>query len=113
MAVLFRIFLIVIVLAGSVLMAPARGQMTGLSSIKVCAGADTRTLLVDARGVPVDPHQHCPDCVLCLATGQLPSTATAWFDRVAGPLIHPRPAALPAIGARTIPPSARDPPVLI
>jgi len=111
MSLLFRLALILILFAGSVLMAPSRGVMAGVSQIEVCSDSGTETLTLDARGMPVGPHVACPDCLLCVAMAPLPETGAALPGRVARPVTHPLPRAVMGAGVLAIHPTARDPPL--
>jgi hypothetical protein len=108
---MFRLVLILILIAGSVVMAPSRGQMAGVTQIAICSDAGTETLTLDARGNPVAAHHPCPDCVPCLATGPLPDTGGLQRISIALPLSYPLPRQIAAAGTLAVHPTARDPPL--
>lgn len=57
-------FLLAIALmATSVTMAVARGQMAGATGIVICSGYGIVTITVDAEGNPTGPVHPCPDCL--------------------------------------------------
>ena len=111
MALMLRLFVIAVVIAGSVLFAPMRGQLAGLSQIEICSDLGIETLTLDARGNPVGPHHPCPDCTACVATGPLPGMTGAAFTAVALPLAFALPQSVAPAGTIVIQPAARDPPL--
>ena len=108
-----RLVLILTLIAGSVQMAPMRGQMAGVSQIEVCSGSGVALVTLDARGTPVDAAHSCPDCIASVTAGLLPETGGALLPRAAVPMAHPwaqvpSPAGIIPVGA-----SARGPPVFV
>jgi hypothetical protein len=111
MAFILRFFLILIVMAGSVVMAPSRGQMAGSSQVEICWDGGTRTLTLDARGNPVGPHPLCPDCIACVTGGPLPEISNVLSGAVVLPLTFPMPRPAAAARIAAIHPTARGPPL--
>lgn len=106
-----RLFLIFVMIAASVLMAPMRGNMAGLTQIEICADGAAAMLMVDARGNPVDAQHPCPDCLACQATGPAETAGALHFAAVILSLTRPMPPVVDAAGLTQIPATARDPPL--
>lgn len=113
MAVLLRLVLILVVMAGSVVMAPARGMSASVMQITICSEGGTETLALDAQGNPVAPHHPCPDCLPGLSIGPIPGVAAPQPTRMSRPLSLSLPRRIEAAGLATLNPSARDPPLSI
>ena len=56
--------LVGVLLATSVTMAVARGQVRVGEQIVICSGYGLATIEVDAKGNPIGPVHICPDCTL-------------------------------------------------
>jgi len=110
MALLFRLVLIFVVIAGSVVMAPARGQMVELLQITICADGGAQTLTLDARGNPVGAHHPCPDCTTCLATGPPEDAGSLHRAALGLSMSYPLSRGGASAGTVAIHPTARDPP---
>jgi hypothetical protein len=93
---------------GAVASGFARGQSPAVARVTICASGGEATLALDAEGRPVDPHRHCPDCLILKST--LPLTASAPLVRAVWRVAARRPA--PSIGSGADPamPRARGPP---
>lgn len=111
MAMMLRLFLILTLIAGSVLMAPTRGAMAGFSQIEICSGTGATTVTLDVRGNPVGPQHPCPDCIACVAMGLLPEMGAARSSAIVLSLTYPLPHSVSAAGIITIHPTARGPPL--
>lgn len=58
----------------SVSMAVARAESQGVMVLTICSDEGTETVTLDAAGNPVSSsHHHCPDCLVGLTLGDLPS----------------------------------------
>ncbi len=111
MAFLFRLALILILVASSVVMAPTRGAMAGLSQIEICGAAGTETVTLDARGNPVGPHHPCPDCIACHTAGLLAEPPATRFGGVVLRFAYPVARDSVVAGILAIHPTARGPPL--
>jgi len=61
-------FLVLALVAGSVLHAHTSGLPRAVGVAELCVGLDTRTVAIDGRGQPVERSGiHCPDCLPALA----------------------------------------------
>lgn len=110
MALMFRLVLILSLVAASALMAPMRGQMAGVSQIEICSDDGVEVLVLDAAGNPVAAHPPCPDCLACGAIGPLAEQRGLVLAQAVLPLAHPLPRAVAAAGRLAIQPAARDSP---
>jgi hypothetical protein len=79
--------LVVMMLATSITMAVARGQVRVGEQIVICSGYGLATIEVDAEGNPIGPVHICPECTLHFL---------AFLDAV------PPSVARPATAARTV-----------
>lgn len=111
MALMFRLVLILSLIAASALMAPMRGQTAGLSQIEICSDAGADVITLDAQGNPVSAHPPCPDCIACGTIGPLAEARGLLLMRAGLPLDHPLPRVIAAMGRLAIHPTARDPPL--
>lgn len=61
-------FLVLALVAGSVLHAHTSGLPRAVGVAELCVGLDARTVAIDGRGQPVEHSAvHCPDCLPALA----------------------------------------------
>ena len=113
MAVLFRLAVVLILIVGSVILAPGRGQMAGLMQITICAEGGPQTVTLDASGNPAPPHHPCPDCLPGLGAAPLPGTTGQPRMTMARPLCLPLPQDTASAGITAIRATARGPPLSV
>ena len=113
MDLLFRLALVLIVMAVSVFTAPSRGQMAGAMQITICAEGGPQTLTLDATGTPLPLQHGCPDCLPGLGAAVLPDFGPPRRIVLAQPLSLPMPNHGVRAGLIRVRTTARGPPVLI
>ena len=94
---------------GAVAAGFARGQAPAVARVTICAAGGEATVALDAEGRPVDPHRHCPDCLILKSA--LPVAPAAPQARAAWRLAASLPAPSTGSGADPATPRARGPPV--
>jgi hypothetical protein len=113
MGFFIRLAFVLILMAGSVILAPSEGQMAGMTQITICAEDGTEIITLDAQGNPVAPHHPCPDCLPGFATAQLSVEVIALRTALPRPLSLPLPRREAGDGIIPIRASARAPPWLV
>lgn len=98
-------------LATSVTQALAWGQMATGQMVQLCAGGQAVTVMMDAKGNPVDPAHRCPDC---LAVGADLPPASVGLGLPNGNWVRAELAPLPPVMVNTpLAAMARGPPVFV
>ena len=97
----------------SVSMAVARVESQGVMVLTICSDEGTETVALDATGNPVSSsHHHCPDCLVGLTPGHLPSAPLGTRPATRTERLHlPHLAQVALVLTQT--PQARGPPSLI
>lgn len=96
----------------SVSLAVARGAPQPVDRIVLCTGSGALSVAVDARGRPVGPPHHCPDCILAFCAE--PPVQQDMASRVpARRADHPPETGQPAATGRFAAFTARAPPLAI
>lgn len=102
--------LILVLMATSVTMAVARGQVPSGETMVICSGYGTTTISLDADGNPTGPVHPCPECLMGLVAvlaSALPALARP--DLASHKLAAVK---IPPLASRGMPPArARDPPL--
>ncbi|WP_435259737.1 DUF2946 family protein [Thioclava sp. FR2] len=97
----------------SVSMAVARAESQGVIVLTICSDEGTETVTLDAAGNPVSSsHHHCPDCLVGLTLGDLPSAPLGNRPGTRTERLH-LPESAQAALVLTQTPQARGPPSLI
>lgn len=110
MVALFRLSLVLVLLASGISLGAARGQVRAAGQVVLCAGEAVQVQLVDARGQPVTRTHICPDMALSLMAAVAQPLPDTGARRGGVWLLDPAPVtvsafAVPVAGAR-----ARGPP---
>ncbi|MDP4033737.1 MAG: hypothetical protein Q8P60_12970 [Pseudorhodobacter sp.] len=104
--------LMLALMATSVTMAVARGQVPSGETMVICSGYGTTTISVDAAGNPTGPVHPCPECLMGLVAVLAPALPDlARPDLPSRKLVAVE---IPPLASRSAPPArARDPPLSI
>lgn len=112
---ILSIFLSLLLAVTSATFAVARGQsaavLAGVTEMVICSNGAAVSVLVDSAGNPVEPHHHCPDCLVALdlprPAGPAPQAAPVLFAQAL-----PQPAAEVGPVRLVLAAAPRGPPVL-
>lgn len=110
---LFRLLMAVVLIAGSVIFAPARGSVPPGADLVICSGAGERVITLDAQGNPVAPRHRCPDCLPGIVAFVPPDSAGVSLPPLVQRAMPRMTGVLLVAGRADLPAKARGPPAVI
>lgn len=111
MAVLFRLSLVLILVASGISLGAARGQLRVAGAVVLCTGSAVQVQLIDERGQPVNRTHVCPDMALSLMAAVAQPAAEAGLRQGGVRHLDPAPAPVLAPGRHLAGTRARGPPL--